>query len=125
MDLDHCMMFLVLFLQSYGEILELWLPHFGVDTWTITMQKTSSYNVSNSGASHVWRKMVATREEVEHDIWWQLKLGNSSFCFDNWTKQGVLYFTQREMTWEKKIEVDEFLINGEWNVNKLMECVSP
>uniref|UniRef100_A0A0V0GP60 Putative ovule protein n=1 Tax=Solanum chacoense TaxID=4108 RepID=A0A0V0GP60_SOLCH len=35
--------------------------------------------VTNSGASHVWRKMIDIREEVEHDIWWQVKAGNSIF----------------------------------------------
>lgn len=51
--------------------------------------------VRSTGASHVWRKMLSIREEVEHEIWWQLKAGNSSFWFDNWTKQGALYFTER------------------------------
>ena len=50
---------------------------------------------------------------------------NSSFWFDNWTNQRALYFTESEMAWEKEIEVNDFVINGEWNVNKFPECVSP
>ncbi|KAG5631908.1 hypothetical protein H5410_003625 [Solanum commersonii] len=41
------------------------------------------------GASHTWRKLITTREEIEHSIWWQVKVGNSSFWFDNWTKLAV------------------------------------
>lgn len=50
--------------------------------------------VRNSSASHVWRKMIATKEDIKHDILWQIKSGNSSFWFDNWTRQGALYFIE-------------------------------
>lgn len=46
------------------------------------------------GISQVWRKMTEVREEVEQEIWWQLKGGTSSFWFDNWTKQGALYYIE-------------------------------
>ncbi|KAG5592596.1 hypothetical protein H5410_043110 [Solanum commersonii] len=61
--------------------------------------------VKNSGASHVWRKMLTTREDIEHDIWWQIKSGNSIFWFDNWMKQGALYFIEGERADEEEIEV--------------------
>ncbi|KAK6784430.1 hypothetical protein RDI58_017885 [Solanum bulbocastanum] len=28
-----------------------------------------------TGASHTWKKMIKIREEVEHNIWWQVKAG--------------------------------------------------
>ncbi|KAH0779037.1 hypothetical protein KY290_005464 [Solanum tuberosum] len=76
------------------------------------------------GASHVWKKMVAMRDEIEHKIWWQVKAGNSSFWFDNWTKQGALYFTEGESTMEEEIEVKEFFENGIWKIDKLREFIS-
>jgi len=54
--------------------------------WNKYCKKMHPLLVKSSGASHVWRKMISMREEVEHDIWWQLKVGNSSFLFDNWTR---------------------------------------
>ncbi|KAK6780202.1 hypothetical protein RDI58_022386 [Solanum bulbocastanum] len=69
--------------------------------------------------------MVEVREEIEHDIWWQVKSGNSSFWYDNWAKQGALYFIEGELAREEEIEVKEFQSGGDWNINKLLECVSP
>ncbi|KAG5630121.1 hypothetical protein H5410_001838 [Solanum commersonii] len=56
------------------------------------------------GASHVWKKMVAIREEVEHEIWWQLKAGTSSFWFYNWTKQGALFYIEGESAGMRKLK---------------------
>ncbi|KAG5586289.1 hypothetical protein H5410_046723 [Solanum commersonii] len=47
--------------------------------------------------------------------------GNSSFWYDNWTKQGALYFTEEELAIEEEIEVKEFQSGGDWNINKLLE----
>lgn len=63
----------------------------------------------NYGSSHVWNKMLEMRKEVEREIWWQLKSGISSFWYDNWTKQGALYFTEGETTGEEEIEVKPFI----------------
>ncbi|KAH0679660.1 hypothetical protein KY284_020745 [Solanum tuberosum] len=76
------------------------------------------------GASQVWRKMIKIREEVEHDIWWQVKFGNSSFWFDNWTRQGALYFTEGEMAQDEELEVKEFIRNNEWDEDKLRSVIS-
>jgi len=61
--------------------------HFRVSTtslWSTYMgnkycKKLHPVLAKSVGSSHVWRKMVAIREEVEHDIWWQVKAENSSF----------------------------------------------
>jgi len=66
---------------------------------------------------------LEVREVVEHDIWWQLKAGNSSFWYDNWTKQGALLFTEGERAREEEIEVKEYIDNGSWKMEKLQEHV--
>lgn len=71
------------------------------------------------GTSYVWRKLVSIREDVEHNIWRQVKIGNSSFWFDNWTRQGTLYYVEGENTTEDELEVRDFIENREWNLHKL------
>lgn len=46
--------------------------------------------------SLIWNKMVVVKEEIEHNIWWQLKDGSCSFWFDNWTENGALYFLEEK-----------------------------
>ncbi|KAH0665054.1 hypothetical protein KY285_026260 [Solanum tuberosum] len=77
-----------------------------------------------TGASHAWRKMLEIREEVEHDIWWQIKTGEASFWFDNWTKQGALYYIQDHNAEEEEVEVRHFIVNGEWDSHKLRGILS-
>lgn len=50
--------------------------------------------------------------------------GNSSFWFDNWTKQGALYFIEGENAIEEEIEIKEFMLNGSWNETKLLTKLS-
>lgn len=64
------------------------------------------------------------RNEVEHNIWWQLKAGNSSFWFDNGTKEGALYYTKGDWTQEEEIEEKELILNGVWDVTKLRATIS-
>ncbi|KAH0665329.1 hypothetical protein KY285_026535 [Solanum tuberosum] len=68
--------------------------------------------------------MVELREEVEHNIWWQLKSGEMSFWFDNWTKQGALYFLEDHTVGEEEIEVKKFITNEGWNIQKLGQVLS-
>ena len=49
------------------------------------------------GALHVWRKMLIIREEVKHNIWWQINVENSRFLFDNWAKLGALLYFESDM----------------------------
>ncbi|XP_060200400.1 uncharacterized protein LOC132628653 [Lycium barbarum] len=76
------------------------------------------------GASNVWKKLVAVRNDLEHHIWCQLKGGTSSFWFDNWTKQGALYFVDNALAIHEEIEVKEFISDGEWNLQKLQEFLT-
>ena len=61
---------------------------------------------------------------MEHEIWWQVKAGNSSLWYDNWTKQGALFFTEGESAQEEELEVKEFIGNGSWKIEKLQEHIS-
>lgn len=75
-------------------------------------KKMHPATVRSSATSHVWRKMLAMREEVEHEIWWQIKTENSNFLFDNWTKQGALTYIEEVNTMKDEVEVKEFIENG-------------
>ncbi|XP_075101679.1 uncharacterized protein LOC142177113 [Nicotiana tabacum] len=44
------------------------------------------------------------RDEVEHQVWWQLKNGNSYFWYDNWTGLGALYHASGPDHWNPKEE---------------------
>ncbi|KAG5630895.1 hypothetical protein H5410_002612 [Solanum commersonii] len=72
-----------------------------------------------SGISHVWRKIIQIREEVKHNIWWQIRNGEESFWFDNWTKKGALYYLEEQNHSDKEIEVKEFIKEGVWDEVKL------
>ncbi|XP_075095162.1 uncharacterized protein LOC142173464 [Nicotiana tabacum] len=43
------------------------------------------------GGSHVWRQMLNAREEVEHEIVWELKSGTTNIWHENWTGLDALY----------------------------------
>lgn len=74
--------------------------------------------------SHVWRKLIAVREEVEYNIQWQVKIENSCFLFDNWTGQGALYYVESGKVEEEELEVMDFVVNGAWNEQKLRSKLS-
>nr|XP_009766248.1 PREDICTED: uncharacterized protein LOC104217646 [Nicotiana sylvestris] len=41
--------------------------------------------------SHVWKKMLEAREEVEHEILWEMNRGSTNVWHENWTGLGALY----------------------------------
>jgi len=57
-------------------------------------------------------------------FWWQIRGGEVSFWFDNWTKQGDLYFTEDGDVRVDEIKVKNFVENREWNRQKLRELIS-
>ncbi|KAH0730009.1 hypothetical protein KY289_001197 [Solanum tuberosum] len=68
--------------------------------------------------------MIQIREEVEHNIWWQIRNGEESFWFDNLTKQGALYYLEEQNHSDEEIEVKEFIKEGGWDEVKLNQYVS-
>lgn len=89
--------------------------------------------------SHVRRKMLQMRDPMEHQIWWQLKSGNSFFWYDNWTGLGSLYHAtgSEHCCDESIIHVNEVVEYGTWNkvllrellpndiVDHIMESIAP
>ncbi|XP_015169513.1 uncharacterized protein [Solanum tuberosum] len=72
--------------------------------WNKYCKKHHPLIAKGTGASHVWRKMLEVTEEVDHYIWWQIKIGETSFWFDNWTKQGALYYIEDQNVEEEEVE---------------------
>ncbi|XP_075086240.1 uncharacterized protein LOC142168960 [Nicotiana tabacum] len=69
--------------------------------------------------------MLQIKDEVEHQVWWQLKNGNSYFWYDNWTGLGALYHASGLDHWcdESINHVDEMVENGAWNELLLRELL--
>lgn len=69
--------------------------------------------------------MLQMRDQVDHQIWWQLKRGNTHFWYDNWSGLGALYRASGPYHWcdESIVHVDEVVENGEWNDVLLMELL--
>lgn len=59
--------------------------------------------------------MIHLREVVEHNIWWQVKSGKSSFWFDNWTKLGALCFIKLDSNSNEEVKIKSFVIAGAWD----------
>lgn len=76
------------------------------------------------GASHVWKKMIKIREDVEHNIWWHIKSGDASFWYDNWTKQRALYYVEEGKRRQEEMEVTSFIVGNQWDKDKLLNYVS-
>ncbi|XP_015078425.1 uncharacterized protein LOC107022284 [Solanum pennellii] len=92
--------------------------------WNKYCKKWHPIMAQGNGVSRVWRKMIKAREEVKHNIWWQIKLGDASFWYDNWTKQGALYHVEKDRSGEEDIEVKSFITIDQWDKNKLMQFIS-
>lgn len=69
-------------------------------------------------------KMINIKEKVEYDSWWKIKVENSSFWFDNWTRQRALYYTEGEREQEEELKVKNFITNGTRNEIKLKNVIS-
>ncbi|XP_070034166.1 uncharacterized protein [Nicotiana tomentosiformis] len=67
--------------------------------------------------SHVWRKILNDREEVEHGIMWERKSGTTNIWHENWTRLGALYHVlpQDFPINEELQEVAELSQGESWN----------
>ncbi|XP_070054663.1 uncharacterized protein [Nicotiana tomentosiformis] len=72
--------------------------------WNKYCKKEPPTVVRFRGGSHVWRQMLNAREEVEHEIVWELKSGTTNIWHENWTGLGALYHVLPE----------DFLINEDY-----------
>ncbi|XP_060200474.1 uncharacterized protein LOC132628729 [Lycium barbarum] len=62
--------------------------------------------------------MLQARDLMDHQIWWQLRMGSSLFWFDNWSGLGPLYFiVPPEFQCNEAIQnVSDVVIDGRWHV---------
>ena len=75
----------------------------------------------DTGESIAWKHMLATRQQGEQYIQWQLNSGNCSFWWDNWLGTGSLaQHTNRNIRFNNS-KVADFWENGNWNWRKLEE----
>ncbi|XP_060195442.1 uncharacterized protein LOC132624727 [Lycium barbarum] len=74
--------------------------------------------------SQTWKRMLEARDLIEHQIWWQVRKGDSQFWFDNWIGLGALYYVNPGNTYDERIQnVKEMVVQGRWNRGKLMEVL--
>ncbi|KAG5592921.1 hypothetical protein H5410_043435 [Solanum commersonii] len=92
--------------------------------WNKYCKKWHPIMAQGIGASHVWKKIIKIREDVEHNIWWHTKSGDASFWYDNWTKQGALYYVEEDRRREEEMEVRSFIVGNQWDKDKLLNYVS-
>nr|XP_016450038.1 PREDICTED: uncharacterized protein LOC107774897 [Nicotiana tabacum] len=59
--------------------------------WNKYCKKEIPTTVQFRQGSHVWRKMLEAREEVEHEILWEMNRGSTNIWHENWTGLGALY----------------------------------
>ncbi|XP_060210793.1 uncharacterized protein LOC132637772 [Lycium barbarum] len=76
--------------------------------WNKYCKKQIPQVVQWKGGSQVWKMMLETRESIEQEIWWELKIGSSNIWFDNWTKLGAL----------------SYVVPQSWQINDHAEDVS-
>ncbi|XP_060211804.1 uncharacterized protein LOC132639369 [Lycium barbarum] len=75
--------------------------------------------------SQNWKNMLQARDLIEQHIWWQTKMGNALFWYDNWTGLGALYYVTTGDTYDDRIQnVSEMVIDGNWDVARL-ELILP
>nr|XP_018629644.1 uncharacterized protein LOC108946822 [Nicotiana tomentosiformis] len=116
---------------SKALFLKLWWNYRTKDTlWTTFMRnkyckKINKVLVPRKAGSHVWKKILQMRDQIEHQIWWQLKSGNSYFLYDNWTGLGPLYHASGPDNWsdESIVHLDEVVENEAWNEDQLRDLV--
>ncbi|XP_075098971.1 uncharacterized protein LOC107793393 [Nicotiana tabacum] len=60
-------------------------------TWNKYCKKKIPTLVQFKDGSHVWRKILKSREEVEHEVLWQMNRGSTNVWHENWTGIGAIY----------------------------------
>ncbi|XP_019197385.1 PREDICTED: uncharacterized protein LOC109191256 [Ipomoea nil] len=76
------------------------------------------------GESHVWKRMVEARENMEKEIEWRLGKGELSFWWDNWNGKGAIT-TRHNIRGKTKSKdlVKDFWLGNRWKEESLQEPV--
>lgn len=60
--------------------------------WNKYCKKIIPTLVEWKSGTQVWKKMLEARENIEHEIWWEVKAGTCNVWYENWMKLGALHF---------------------------------
>lgn len=69
------------------------------------------------GGSQLWKHMLLARDDIDQQIWWEPRCGNSNIWFDNWTQLGALYY-YLPVNYSINIyeeDVSQLMLPGRWN----------
>lgn len=85
------------------------------------LKKHHAVLVQAKTGTYIWKKMIKCRDEIEKDIWWLVKQGNSYFWLDNWTGLGALcHIIPTDFAYDKTIVlVKETTEEGQWHEQTL------
>ncbi|XP_060210891.1 uncharacterized protein LOC132637887 [Lycium barbarum] len=81
--------------------------------------------VAISKDSHGWKSLMRIKDKAEPHMIWKIQKGDSSFWWDNWSGMGALAKILPRPGKSAKLNVNSFILNGEWNINKLNNTLSP
>nr|XP_018624288.1 uncharacterized mitochondrial protein AtMg00310-like [Nicotiana tomentosiformis] len=85
--------------------------------WNKYCKKDQPTLVQFRGGSHVWRKMIEARKEVEHEILWVINRSTTSVWHENWSGLRSLYHVvpPQFIINEELDEVTELTQGTGWN----------
>lgn len=75
--------------------------------------------IPNSSDSHGWKSLMKSRSKAEPKIIWKIQSGNSRIWWDNWIGEGALARIIQGLGKSAKVTVNDFIFNGDWDINKL------
>nr|XP_016465908.1 PREDICTED: uncharacterized protein LOC107788721 [Nicotiana tabacum] len=94
--------------------------------WNKYYKKKIPTVVQYRGGSHIWRKMLNTRQDVEHEVWWEMQRGSTNVWHKNWTKLGFLYHVvPPDFPINQDIQEVADWRQGEWWNEQLLEQTFP
>ncbi|XP_060194951.1 uncharacterized protein LOC132624144 [Lycium barbarum] len=115
-----------------------WSNKFGGQVGTVTkptlwgalmsnkyLKKTNPILVPWKKGSHIWRNMLQARDLIDHEIWWQLRIGFLLLWFDNWVGLGPLCFlTEPDFYCDENVNnVYDVVTEGRWNETVIRNCL--
>nr|XP_009595805.1 uncharacterized protein LOC104092031 [Nicotiana tomentosiformis] len=91
--------------------------------WNKYCKKEIPTTVQFRQGSHVWRKMLEAREEVEHEILREMNRGSTNVWHENWTDLGALYhIVPNDYTINEDMqEVAELRVDDTWDEQLLAQ----
>lgn len=92
---------------------------WGAFLWNKYCKKDNPVMACAKRSSHVWKRILEVRDDMEHLMWWQLKEGSCNFWYYNWKQIGALYFVEEEGPIRSDLEVRNLKVL----VGGIMQCL--